>query len=260
MKNLFNSLGMHKPPLERAGSCTTHGTFTSLCHMGTNWTKCPTCAAERRATEETAALETQKRNARAKWELSLKTAAIPERFLDRSLDNYQPENDLQRYALEKACNYADLFAGGLPAHSLVLSGNPGTGKTHLAIGIAKRIMSRQHCSVHFTTVGKMVRRVREAKSYSAEENESEVLAVYTFPDLLILDEVGLQSGTDAEARTLFDVINERYEQRKPSLLLTNEDLEGVKKAIGPRLFDRLREDGSEVITFEWESYRARKAA
>ena len=121
-------------------------------------------------------------------------------------------------------------------------------------------MGKFGASAVFTTVSKMARRVREAKSFASEETESQAIGVFVYPDLLIVDEVGLQSGTDAEARTLFDIINERYEQRKPTVFLSNLDLDGVKAALGERVFDRLREDGGEVVTFAWGSHRGRAVA
>jgi DNA replication protein DnaC len=81
-----------------------------------------------------------------------------------------------------------------------------------------------------------------------------------FPDLLILDEVGVQFGSDTEKLLLFDVLNERYEQRKPTLLLSNLALDGVKAFLGERIYDRLREDGAEAVVFDWDSWRGRIAA
>ena len=116
-------------------------------------------------------------------------------------------------------------------------------------------MRKYNRTAIFTSVSKMARRIREAKSFSADETESSVILAYSMPHLLILDEVGLQSGTDAESRSMFDVINERYENRKPTLFLTNLDVAGFRTAIGERLFDRMKEDGGEVIAFTWSSRR-----
>ena len=79
-----------------------------------------------------------------------------------------------------------------------------------------------------------------------------------FPELLILDEVGVQFGSETEKLMLFDVLNERYEKRKPCVLLSNLAIDDVKAFLGERVFDRLREDGGEAVAFDWESYRGRK--
>ena len=97
--------------------------------------------------------------------------------------------------------------------------------------------------------------VRESKSYDSDVSESEVIAAFGGYDLLIIDEVGVQSGTEAESRALFDVFNERYQNMKPTILISNLSPEGFKAAVGDRIADRVKEDGGEVLIFDWESSR-----
>ena len=59
--------------------------------------------------------------------------------------------------------------------------------------------------------------------------------------------------TDAD----LDVLNERYEKRKPCLLLSNLAIDDVKAYLGERIFDRLREDGGEAVAFDWASHRGK---
>lgn len=245
---------------DRVETCPVHGEYTSRKVISRVWTKCPACTkeAEDKARADELAAEKAARDAR--WQARLGGSGIPPRFRDRTLGRFVADNDGQRHALQFAVAYCAEFERGHSGRCAVFIGEPGTGKTHLACGIALRAMSRFGASAVFTTVSKMARRAREAKSFSSEETESQAIGVFVYPGLLIVDEVGLQSGTDAEARTLFDIINERYEQRKPTVFLSNLDLDGVKAALGERVFDRLREDGGEVVTFAWESQRGRAAA
>lgn len=75
--------------------------------------------------------------------------------------------------------------------------------------------------------------------------------------MLILDEVGVQFGSEAEKLILFDVLNERYERCKATILLSNLTATEVKDYLGERVMDRMREDGGKVVVFDWESYRGR---
>lgn len=72
--------------------------------------------------------------------------------------------------------------------------------------------------------------------------------------------MGVQFGSDFERNTMFDVLNERYERRKPTLFLSNLTKAEVTEFLGERVMDRLREDGGQVIPFTWESYRKKVAA
>ena len=76
-----------------------------------------------------------------------------------------------------------------------------------------------------------------------------------WPDLLILDEVGHQHGSDAERLTLFDVINARYEQCRPTLLITNLSLSGLREYLDDRPWRFCSEGGGRVLVFDWQSQR-----
>jgi len=104
---------------------------------------------------------------------------------------------------------------------------------------------------------KAIRRVKDSWSTESGENESQAVRAFTLPDLLILDEVGIQAGTEFEKNILFDLLNARYERRKPTILISNLEIDEVREFLGERVFDRLREDGGEVIPFTWESHRGR---
>jgi len=104
-------------------------------------------------------------------------------------------------------------------------------------------------------VAEINRLVREAKSFNSTVSESEVIEAFAAYDLLIIDEVGVQSGTEAESRALFDVFNERYQNLKPTILISNLNAEDFVAAVGNRIADRIKEDGGEFLFFNWESAR-----
>ena len=192
---------------------------------------------------------------RVEWARRVYDSGIPERFRTRTLDSFVADTDEKRHALEFATRYAndfdDVFKTG---RSALFLGQPGTGKTHLAAGIGLQIMERGY-SVHFTTVMRAIRRVKDTWSRFSVETQTEAINSLVYPSLLTLDEVGVQFGSETEKLILFDVLNERYEGRLPTLLLSNHTLQEVKAFLGERIFDRLREDGGEVIGFNWESHR-----
>ena len=74
--------------------------------------------------------------------------------------------------------------------------------------------------------------------------------------LLVLDEVGAQYGTEGEQVILFDIINRRYQDMRPMILLTNQGKAGFQSFLGDRAFDRLREAGK-WVPFDWESHRGK---
>ena len=238
-------------------TCEQHGAFESRNFIGRIWSKCPACNAEAEAAskiKEEAAARAAKVE---RWQKQIGQSGIPERFHTRSLNTFKAENDGQRHALDFSTAFADSFGQGpKTGRGAIFIGMPGTGKTHLAVGIGMHLM-RQGRPVLFSTVMRAIRRIKDTWSRGAEESESQAVAALVFPDLLILDEVGVQFGTETEKNLLFDVLNERYEKRKSTLLLSNLPLPEVRAYLGERVFDRMREDGGDVVTFGWESQRAR---
>ena len=245
-----------RPTEERI--CPEHGAYTATNFLGEHWTACPKCLdiiqekqeEERIEREKEAALEREQ----LKWKAKINGAAIPERFKDRTLDNYKAKTTGQKKALAFSKEYAENFDQVMKAgRSAIFVGKPGTGKTHLAIGIALEIIKQQRSPV-FVTVQRLIRRVKDSW-HTKNETESEVVDVFASPDLLILDEVGVQFGSEFEKQMLFDVLNERYEKLKPSILLSNIPREQLSDYLGERVTDRLRENGGKMIGFDWDSYR-----
>lgn len=101
--------------------------------------------------------------------------------------------------------------------------------------------------------------IRDTWRRDSQFTEIQVLSEFANVGLLILDEVGVQYGTDAEQVSLFDIIDKRYRDLMPMILLTNLNKKGMKDFLGDRSFDRLRECGSWTV-FDWESKRTKAAA
>jgi hypothetical protein len=50
----------------------------------------------------------------------------------------------------------------------------------------------------------------------------------------------------------------RYEEMKPSLLVSNLTVDEIIDYLGDRVFDRMRENGGAVLAFNWTSHRQRR--
>ena len=100
--------------------------------------------------------------------------------------------------------------------------------------------------------------IRATWRNDARESEAEVLHRYTACDLLVIDEVGVQYGKESEQVELFKVFNKRYNDVRPTIVLSNVTTEELKGYLGERIFDRLRENEAKVIQFDWESERGKR--
>ncbi|MEH6812913.1 MAG: ATP-binding protein [Motiliproteus sp.] len=229
---------------------------------------CPECQAEALAAAdqaervEQAQEQRQQRSeaARRHLEMRYQMSAIPPRYLTRTFDNYRAVDVGQQKALAACQQFADQFGSRLETGAgLILSGRPGTGKTHLACAIANQVIS-QGRSALFITVAALVRKIRSTYGNRDGLSEQDVINDFSRVDLLIVDEVGIQRGTDSEEHLLFEVLNDRNSYYKPTILISNLNATQMGEYIGERSMDRMREGGGRFVPFNWESYRTKVAA
>lgn len=190
----------------------------------------------------------------------IRESGIPNKFLTCRLNNYVADNPGQKKALNIAHGYVEDFDAAYDAgRNLLLIGKPGCGKTHIACAIGMEVLEMDG-TVRYTTVGNMVRRFTDTWRNRDGETESKVLADLTSAHLLILDEAGVQSGSDVEINKITEVIDGRYSKQIPTILVSNLGLDNLKPLLGDRVIDRLRDNGSKLATFDWASHRGKREA
>ncbi|WP_051246477.1 ATP-binding protein [Metapseudomonas resinovorans] len=238
-------------------SCDIHGGFIASRLRDGQLTGCPECSRARQAVQEAEErAELQRQAVAARLERLLGQALIPQRFKTKTFDNYRAESDKQLIALAACRGYADRFAENLEAgRCLMLLGKVGNGKTHLAAAVAAVVIEQHRCNAMYTTVSRVCQQVKASYSKESTQSEREALDIFRTPDLLILDEVGASYGTEFERMVMFEVINARYEDVKPTIVISNLAPGPLVAALGDRTVDRLREGGGVVVVFDWESAR-----
>lgn len=237
--------------------CATHGEYDSRNIIAKIWSTCPACNEEAKALKERERIEQEDIERHRVWKMRMGEAGIPERFRNRTLASYEAKNAGQKRALAFANDYVEQFARvSETGRSAIFCGLPGTGKTHLAIGIALHVIEIRKAAA-FTTVQRMILRVKDSWRKDSVESESDVLNMLVYPDLLIVDEIGVQFGSEFEKNFMFLLLNERYEKQRPTLLLSNLTAQEVKAFLGERIYDRLKEDGGQCVSFDWESHRGK---
>lgn len=243
---------------KRVEVCAEHGEFESqsvhILGKLMAWTRCPGCVRVQQEAEEKAKAIAREKERQAIIERRLNRAGIPLRFRSRSFANFEAKTRGQVAALNTAKDFANEFGERHRAGAtMVFSGLPGTGKSHLAIAICMAVMEVGYTAMYVNALD-AIRLVRSTWGKHSDKSERDVMNMLAELDLLVIDEVGAQYGTEGEQVILFDIINRRYQDQRPMVLLTNQGKDGFKAYLGDRAFDRLREAGK-WVAFDWQSHR-----
>jgi DNA replication protein DnaC len=142
--------------------------------------------------------------------------------------------------------------------SVILIGNPGTGKTHILIGLGMAAI-RVGYRVRFVTAAALVNELLLAR---AELRVPKLLRQYALFDLVLVDELGYVPFNQEAAQLLFTFFADRYETRSTALT-TNLPFAHWSRVFGEEtmtvaLLDRLTHR-SHVLLFNGESYRMRES-
>ncbi|HFZ0817334.1 MULTISPECIES: ATP-binding protein [Enterobacter cloacae complex] len=268
---------LSKPPVEiedthvaiATETCEKHGQYecrtrtypNSLIKIPPRSSICPGCLSDELIRLQGEKIRNDEAARKRNIDLLLDGLNIPARFENCTLQNYEPVNDDAKRALKVCQAYASRWPERLQkGGGLVMCGKPGTGKNHLALAIARHAITEHQSSAVFTTALKIAREYKSTWSKGSSRTEDEVIRYFTKPDLLIIDEVGVQFGSDAEKLIMFEIINTRYERMKPTILISNQTREELAAFIGERVLDRMSDGGGCTLSFTWDSYRSKGAA
>ena len=176
--------------------------------------------------------------------------AAPRRYWQSSLDTYTVSNPEQRQALQAVRQFVGDIKGGQAAN-LALIGRAGTGKTHLACGALRE------CGGRYYAASELAERMHRAHGFSTHETEADILKECTECTLLVIDEVGRGASPDDEKYAIYKIINERYNERRGTLLVSNFKAAEFYKYIGAAVADRFNEGGAVFEFINTPSYRQR---
>lgn len=218
-----------------------------------------------RREEERKAAEAEEKRRKAMQERVnrlLGKSGIKKRFQQRTFPNFRCDTPgrIKNYRIAK--EYADNFSyHRAKGDGLYIEGTNGTGKTHLAAAIALQLIG-EGIPVICKTSSDLLLDIKKS-FYDSTVSEAQVLDIYKRVDLLIIDDLGKEQCSDWSMSTLYSILNDRYEDMKPTIVTTNYNAEGLASALAPKGFDntkivaiisRLRET-STVMTMAWDDIR-----
>ncbi len=180
-------------------------------------------------------------------------AMIPKRHANSGFKNYivNIDNPGQAYARNSCVQFTEAMLDGKKSN-LVMSGKTGTGKTHLSCATARTLL-KKGIYVRYITSAALAQDIMGSWE-RADDTEKNTIYRYTEYDLLILDEYGLH---DREKRLelVHKVLYARYDEMKPTMLISNLTLAKLQEDLGDRLWSRFQHGGLTAVECNWGDKR-----
>jgi DNA replication protein DnaC len=163
-------------------------------------------------------------------------ARIPKRYRDVAFDRY-PVTEIEPVVVDQVRRFCRDIEAYLDAgRGLWLEGDPGTGKTTLAMLVSKAAIEA-HRTTAIYSAPRLMGVLRE--SIDSEEGLLGLLDRLATVDLLHLDDLGAEHRTDWVLEQLYSIINTRYEEQRSIILTTNATEQQLIDQLGARTVSRL---------------------
>lgn len=173
----------------------------------------------------------------------LESALIPQRYAHCELSEFAPSGN---QSLTGAKIVAEKFVEEYPMsppRGLLFMGPQGVGKTHLAVGILKRLIRERSAPGLFRAFPELLKDIQNSWNPVSQASELSLLSPVLETEVLILDELGAQNPTSWVRDTLSYVLNHRYNENRITIATTNyldeAETPGSRKRISNSLVERI---------------------
>lgn len=193
-------------------------------------------------------------------EESMKSFNVPKKYLESSFETFTGNEKLVKDCL-------DYKSGGL-----VLYGNTGCGKTHLAISIMKNVHKSDLIEIInktwdlnyyyepkrqiFKPVPDLLMEIRGSFKDNSDESEEKIIEKYSNVPLLVLDDLGSEKTSDFSITTLYIIIDRRDRELMSTIITTNLNPKEIEEKLGARIASRL--SGMKNIKINMPDYRKKR--
>ena len=162
-------------------------------------------------------------------------SGVSKMFFKASLENYNAESDEEKKALKECNNLIERVRKGNCNEVLLLYGKYGTGKTHLGSSLIRELGGT------YRTSFEMCIEYEGCSDYHSKETKLQMLVKYSKEPFLVIDEIGRAGKVNTEKEILAFILNKRYENLLPTVIITNMTKPELMNHLGMAMFDRFKE-------------------
>src|SRR6202795_1662750 len=171
----------------------------------------------------------------------IEAARIPKRYEHCELSNFEFERPHLHLASARmaACRFVEEYP--LKKTGLLLVGEAGLGKTHLAVGIAKALIREKGIECVFYDYADLLKQIQDSYNPSVQTTELGLLRPVFEAEVLVLDDLGSVRPTEWRWDTVRLMLNTRYNDSRTTIITTNFPDKPAAKLIDPNAPKRSEE-------------------
>jgi DNA replication protein DnaC len=228
------------PPRDNEKACDRCGNMRFIATKDGGMIPCPKCGVAQKW--KSAAIEAY--------------SSLNGRAAGQTFEAYQAKETWQKNLRETCRAFAEN-----PRGWLVLCGSKGTGKSHMCAAIANARKANNEACL-FISAMDLLTSLRACFDGREPQTYAERLQVYQRAALLIIDDIGAERSTEWTASVWGELIEPRYRNRLPTVLVSNYDLSRGVGFLDSRVTDRINERNlSKIVLLEGlPSYRTQETA
>ena len=207
-------------------------TFQSMKELGEQFERklkntCPKCGYSPCRCAEIAAREAEYKRMETRWakeEEARKKAALAKRLGGlRALEDFTAEKYTNKEILK--------VLSGYPYGNYFLWGNAGIGKTHAAVAVLRNVPN-----AYVFRLSEISRRFRDSLEVPDEREQIRFFSSC----YMLLDDLGSEKITDYLQSILFEIIDNRWQNRQSGLIITsNVDIASLGQMVGDKVVSRI---------------------
>ena len=149
---------------------------------------------------------------------------ISKRLKDYNFNNFKV-TDVNKKEVAIAKDYANKCINNEQENGLIITGNSGVGKTHLAASISNELIEKDKLVLmgRLTSLLDMIKETFKDNSKS----ENELIELFSNVDMVVIDDLGTEKISSWALDKLYTIIENRNENKLPIIITTKFDKEGL---------------------------------
>nr|DAN99165.1 MAG TPA: replicative helicase [Caudoviricetes sp.] len=160
--------------------------------------------------------------------------------LDKTFKTYEPWNFLTKNMKGATTNYYLRFKEieKTKHNSILLCGQPGTGKTHLSIALANNFIKKDSKKVVYMPYRSVITTLKQ--NILDKEYYKNLVSKYQMAEILLIDDLFKGKVNETDINIMFEIINHRYINKLPIICSTEylvEEMLSFDEAIGSRIYE-----------------------